>query len=96
MVLVFWKPASSKNVSGEPNVQLVGFETVEVKKRKTEYVTLKVDVCKRLNLVDSEGKRKLVTGQHTFLVGSPSERQVKHYLNVRLAKSGKEEGFASF
>lgn len=96
VVLVFWKPVSSGNESGAPNIQLVGFEKTEVKKGKTEFVTLKVDVCKRMSLVDSEGKWKLVTGQHMFLVGSPSEAQVRHYLNVKLAQSGNEEGFASF
>ncbi|KAF3435552.1 hypothetical protein FNV43_RR22641 [Rhamnella rubrinervis] len=75
VVLVFWKPASSENLRGAPNVQLVGFEKTVVSKGKIEYLTFKMDVCKILNLVDSEGKRKLVTGQHTFLVGSPSERQ---------------------
>lgn len=97
MVLVFWKPASSEDVTGGPNVQLVRFEKTEVRKGKTEFVSVKVDVCKALNLVDSEGKRKLVTGKHSFLVGSPSERQVKHHFKVRLAKDGKSDvGFASF
>ncbi|XP_015892611.2 probable beta-D-xylosidase 5 [Ziziphus jujuba] len=91
VVLVFWKPPSSADVTGAPIMQLVGFEKTEVTKGKTGFVTVKVDVCKRLSLVDSEGKRKLVTGQHCFLVGSPSERQVKHYLNVRLAKDGKSD-----
>ncbi|PON90552.1 Glycoside hydrolase [Trema orientale] len=85
VVLLFWKPASSKDLSGAPNVKLVAFERVEVKKGKTQSITMKVDVCKVLSLVDSEGKRNLVIGQHTIIVGSPSERQVKHRLNVRLA-----------
>lgn len=93
MVLVFWKPPSSKDLSGAPNVQLVGFERVEVTKGKTESVTLNLDVCKGLNLVDSEGNRKLVIGQHTLFVGSPSERQVRHHLSLRLAESEDEETF---
>ena len=84
VVLLFWKPASLKDLSGAPNLQLVAFERVEVLKGKTESVTVKVDVCKVLNLVDSEGKRNLITGQHTLIVGSTSERQVRHRLNVRL------------
>ncbi|KAL6213285.1 hypothetical protein ACLB2K_012732 [Fragaria x ananassa] len=84
VVLAFWKPPSSQGLIGAPNLQLVGFERVEVKYSETKSLTMRVDVCKGLNLVDSEGKRKLVTGLHTILVGSPSEQQVKHYLNVRL------------
>ncbi|PRQ22748.1 putative xylan 1,4-beta-xylosidase [Rosa chinensis] len=86
VVLAFWKPPRSQGLIGAPKLQLVGFERVEVKNRETKPLTMRVDVCKGLNLVDSEGKRKLVTGLHTILVGSPSEQQVKHYLNVRLAE----------
>lgn len=85
---MFWKPASSGDVSGAPNVQLVGFERVEVKRGRVESVKITVDVCKGLSLVDSEGNRKLVIGQHTILVGSPSERQVRHHFNIRLSGFG--------
>ncbi|PON90550.1 Glycoside hydrolase [Trema orientale] len=83
VVLVFWKPASSKDLSGAPSVQLAAFERVEVKNGKTGSITVKMNVCKVLNLVDSQGKRNLVIGQHTIIVGSPSERQVKRRLDVR-------------
>ncbi|KAK6916335.1 Glycoside hydrolase, family 3, N-terminal, partial [Dillenia turbinata] len=83
VVLVFWKPSNSSGVSGVPNVQLVGFERVEVKKGKIESVKVKLDVCKELSVVDAEGIRKLVTGHHTLLVGSSSENQVKHHFNIR-------------
>lgn len=73
---------------GAPNVQLVGFERVKVNKGKTEYVTVSVDVCKGLSLVDSEGKRKLIVGQHTIFVGSSSDHQVGHQFNVCRAGSG--------
>lgn len=87
VVLVFWKPGSSKAVAGMPSLELVGFERVEVRRGKTETVKMELDVCKRLSVVDGEGKRKVVIGQHTLLVGSSSERQVKHYFNIKLAKS---------
>lgn len=87
VVLVFWKPLNTTAVAGAPDVQLVGFERVEVEKGKSETVKVKVEVCKGLSLVDSEGKRKLVTGQHMFIIGAPSEHQVRHHFNVRLAKS---------
>ncbi|KAE8661003.1 Beta-D-xylosidase 4 [Hibiscus syriacus] len=82
VVLLFWKPPSS-NITGAPNKQLVGFERVEVKKGKTKKVTMNLDVCKDFTLVDAEGKRKLVIGQHTLFVGSSSEHQLKHHFVVR-------------
>ncbi|PSS26140.1 Beta-D-xylosidase [Actinidia chinensis var. chinensis] len=87
VVMVFWKPASSYGVVGMPNLELVGFERVGVQRGKMETVTVKLDVCKRLSVVGEDGKRKVVTGQHTLLVGSSNERQVKHYVNISVAKS---------
>ncbi|TXG64130.1 hypothetical protein EZV62_011124 [Acer yangbiense] len=89
-VLVFWKPPrSGGGVSGTaPNLQLVGFERVDVMRGKTQNVSVGVDVCRGLSLVDSEGKRKLVVGQqHTLIVGSASERQIRHHLTFRLDQS---------
>ncbi|XP_052210597.1 probable beta-D-xylosidase 5 [Diospyros lotus] len=86
VVLVYWKSASSSGVAGVPNQQLVGFERVEVKKGKTESVSVKIDVCKDLSVADGEGQRKLVTGQHTLLVGSASERQVKQHFSIKLTE----------
>ncbi|KAH9696572.1 hypothetical protein WN944_029210 [Citrus x changshan-huyou] len=93
VVLIFWKPPSA-STAGAPNVELVGFERVDVQKGKTKNVTVGFDVCKGLNLVDTDGQRKLVIGQHTLIVGSPSERQVRHHLNVRLARSASETDLA--
>ncbi|KAG9144837.1 hypothetical protein Leryth_018972 [Lithospermum erythrorhizon] len=84
VVLLFWKPASVRAISGLPNVQLVAFERVHVNTGKTEQVTLKVNVCKDLSVVDENGKRKLIMGQHVFIAGSSTERQVKHYFNIRI------------
>uniref|UniRef100_A0A2P2NM37 Putative beta-D-xylosidase 5 n=1 Tax=Rhizophora mucronata TaxID=61149 RepID=A0A2P2NM37_RHIMU len=93
VVLIFWKPPASGELTGAPNVQLVGFERVKVNKGKTVNMTVKLNFCQRLSLADSEGKRKLVMGQHTFTIGSPSERRVRHHLNVRLAQSENEGAF---
>ncbi|KHG29436.1 putative beta-D-xylosidase 5 -like protein [Gossypium arboreum] len=90
VVLLFWKPPSTKVVTGAPNMQLIGFERVRVKKGKTKYVTMSLNVCKDLSLVDVEGKRKLVIGQHTIFVGTTSEHQVRHHFVVRQA--GDESG----
>lgn len=94
VVLVFLKAEKSVGLIGAPNVQLIGFERVEVKSGNLKYITLKIDVCKGFSLVDSEGKRKLVTGQHMIIVGSSSESQVKHSLDVKLAKSVSNGGLA--
>ncbi|XP_022854516.1 probable beta-D-xylosidase 5 [Olea europaea var. sylvestris] len=93
VVLMFWKPGNTSVVTGAPNKQLVGFDRVEVKRKKSKTVTLKLDVCKDLSIADPNGKRKLITGQHTFVVGSSSERQVKHNFNIGVAKSSEEGGF---
>ncbi|XVF44988.1 hypothetical protein PTKIN_Ptkin02bG0169400 [Pterospermum kingtungense] len=95
VVLLFWKPPSSGGVTGAPNLQLVGFERVEVNRGKTQTVTISLDVCKELTLVDAEGKRKLVIGQHTLFVGSSSEHQVRHHFVVRQAGNATVEGFVS-
>ncbi|KAG7582568.1 Glycoside hydrolase family 3 C-terminal domain superfamily [Arabidopsis suecica] len=88
VVLVFWKPPKcSKTLvgGGVPQTQLVGFERVDVGRSMTEKVTVEFDVCKALSLVDTHGKRKLVTGHHTLVIGSNSDQQIYHHLNVRLA-----------
>lgn len=86
VVLIFWKPANATPpVSGIPNIQLVGFDKVEVMQGKTKNITVKLDVCKDLSIADVDGKRKIITGLHTLVIGSSSERQVKHYINIRLA-----------
>lgn len=95
VVLVFWKPASADGVSGTPNLQLVGFGRVELKRGKSGVVKVGVDVCKDLSVVDGEGKRKLVIGQHTLVVGSSSEHQVRHRFNMILAESEDEGGFSA-
>ncbi|KAG5548247.1 hypothetical protein RHGRI_013822 [Rhododendron griersonianum] len=77
-----------------PSLELVGFERVEVKRGKTGTAKTELDACKRLSVADGEGKRKVVIGQHTLLVGSSSERQVKHHFNIRLAQSEGEGGGA--
>lgn len=66
-------------------MQLVGFERVQVMKGKTETVTMNLDVCRDFSLADVDGSRKIVTGLHSIVVGAPSEHQVRHYFNIRLA-----------
>ncbi|KAK7280258.1 hypothetical protein RJT34_25320 [Clitoria ternatea] len=91
VVLVFWEPATSELVTGAPIKQLIGFERVQVVVGTTELVTVKIDVCQVLSNVDSDGKRKLVIGQHTILVGT----KVRHHIDIRLSGSVNEEEFMS-
>jgi beta-D-xylosidase 4 len=88
VVLVFWEPPSSEVMSGVPIKQLIGFERVHVKVRMTKFVTVKIDICKLLSNVDSDGKRKLVIGKHTILIGSSNEKQVRH--NIDITNGGQE------
>ncbi|KAE8669409.1 Beta-xylosidase/alpha-L-arabinofuranosidase 1 [Hibiscus syriacus] len=90
VVLLFWKPPSLTEVTGAPNKQLIGFERVEVKQGETKKVTMSLNVCKDLTLVDAEGKRKLIIGQHTLFVGSNTESQVRHHFVV--SQAGNETG----
>ncbi|XAR72962.1 Xylan 1,4-beta-xylosidase [Bertholletia excelsa] len=94
VVLLFWRPPAGA-VPGAPAIQLVGFERVAVGKGKTKMVALEVDVCKDMSLVHEDGKRKMVTGKHEILVGAASERQVKHYFDVRVAGKEAEMGALS-
>ncbi|KAL5713634.1 xylan 1,4-beta-xylosidase [Ranunculus cassubicifolius] len=96
VVLVFWKPPASDEVKGLPSRQLIGFERVVVMKGKVENVTFRFDVCKDLNVVDEEGKRKLVLGDHTLLVGTSSEHQVRHHFYLKLLKSEEAELLAMY
>lgn len=81
----------SDQVVGAPITQLVGFERVEVMVGKTEFVNVKINVCQELSVVDGDGKRKVVIGKHTVLVGASSEAQVRHQIDVRLSGSGSGE-----
>ncbi|KAI3913222.1 hypothetical protein MKW92_042858 [Papaver armeniacum] len=73
VMLIFWVPPSSEKVVGLPKRQLIGFERVEVVTGKNESVKIKVDVCKDLS-------------KHTLLVGSSSDKQVRHNFYVRVSK----------
>ncbi|KAF5743981.1 Glycosyl hydrolase family protein [Tripterygium wilfordii] len=87
VVLVFWKPPRSGGVNGAPSVQLIRFERVQLKVGKTKNVTMSLNVCEGLSLVDDNGDRKLILGQHTLVVGSSGERRLQHRLNLRLAST---------
>ncbi|KNA05122.1 hypothetical protein SOVF_193270 [Spinacia oleracea] len=82
VVLMFWKPPMWNEIEGAPKIQLVGFERVEVKARNTELAVVKLNVCEAFSLVDEQGDRKLVTGRHELLIGSPTENRVIHKFTI--------------
>lgn len=84
VVLLFWKPPNSSDVNGLPRQQLIGFDRVQVTTGQVKHLSLKVNVCRDLNVVDGEGKRKLLVGAHTLVLGSSSERQVRHQIYVKV------------
>lgn len=59
---------------------------------RTEFVIVEINVCEAMSLVDGDGNRKVVTGNHTLLVGSSNEAQVRHQIDVRLSQSGNGGG----
>ncbi|KAI3978166.1 hypothetical protein MKX01_012997 [Papaver californicum] len=75
------------------NFWLIGFERVEVMTGKEKSGKIKVDVCKELCVADAEGKRKMILGKQTLVVGSSSDQQVRHSFYVRVSKS---EGLTSY
>ncbi|XP_058081215.1 probable beta-D-xylosidase 5 [Magnolia sinica] len=89
VVLLFWKPPTSSDVSGPPKQQLIGFDRVQVGTNEVAGMQFTVDVCRDMNVVDGDGKRKLILGHHTLVVGSTSERPVKHMINVRMFEEEK-------
>lgn len=93
VVLVFWELATSDLVTGAPIKQLIGFKRVYVIVGVTEFVTVKIDICQLLSNVDNDGKRKLMIGQHTILIGSSSETQVRHHIDVKFSGSMKAKEF---
>ncbi|ERM97495.1 hypothetical protein AMTR_s00125p00113140 [Amborella trichopoda] len=90
VVLLFWKPPNTTEINGNPKQQLIGFTRVEVKRGEVVLATISVDLCKDLSSVDEEGKRKVILGQHTLVVGSSTEQQVRHHIYLR-AKNSRAE-----
>ncbi|KAL7221917.1 hypothetical protein ACSBR1_023792 [Camellia fascicularis] len=53
IVLVFWEPANAQGMlTGRPKNQLVAFERIQVNIEETEKMTMKLDICKQLSIVD--------------------------------------------
>ncbi|KAI3953588.1 hypothetical protein MKW92_017876 [Papaver armeniacum] len=95
VVLSFWIPPTSEKVTGLPKMQLIGFERVEVMTGIEENVKIKVEVCKELSVADVEGQRKIILGKHTLVVGSSSDKQVRHSFYVRVSESEGEISYFS-
>ncbi|KAL6013099.1 putative beta-D-xylosidase 5 [Asimina triloba] len=87
VVLLFWRPPAPSSISGPPKKQLIGFDRAHVGMGEVVNVKFKVDLCRDMNVVDADGKRKLISGQHVLVVGSPSESPVRHRINVGLSEA---------
>ncbi|KAL7191061.1 hypothetical protein ACSBR2_023186 [Camellia fascicularis] len=56
VVLVFWDPTNAQGMLiGTPKKQLVAFERIQVNIKETEKMTVKLDICKQLNIADCIG-----------------------------------------
>ncbi|KAI8018674.1 putative beta-D-xylosidase 5 [Camellia lanceoleosa] len=83
VVLVFWEPANAQGMlTGIPKKQLVAFERIQVNTGETKKITVKLDICKQLSIVDWMGIRRLILGQHRLLVGSSREQQTMHQFTI--------------
>ncbi|KAK2998633.1 hypothetical protein RJ639_023966 [Escallonia herrerae] len=87
VMLVFVKPPNMVGFGGLPNIQMVDFKRTQVESGKTEQVSFDINVCKHLSMVDPQGVRKLILGEHALIIGSSTEQQLTHQFNVARASS---------
>ncbi|KAI8017216.1 putative beta-D-xylosidase 5 [Camellia lanceoleosa] len=53
VVLVFWEPPNTQGMlTRTPKMQLVAFERIQVNIDEIEKMTMKLDICKQLSIVD--------------------------------------------
>ncbi|KAK2989424.1 hypothetical protein RJ640_017679 [Escallonia rubra] len=81
VMLVFVKPPKMVGFGGLPNIQLADFKRTQVESGKTEQVSFDINVCKHLSMVDPQGVRKLILGEHALIIGSSTEQQLTHQFN---------------
>ncbi|KAI3827803.1 hypothetical protein L1987_01887 [Smallanthus sonchifolius] len=74
-VLLFSSPPMIYNA---PQKELVDFKKVWLAPGKPSVVRFRVDVCKRLSVVDEEGNRKVALGRYLLQVGD-----IKHYISLK-------------
>ncbi|PON93228.1 LOW QUALITY PROTEIN: hypothetical protein TorRG33x02_111340, partial [Trema orientale] len=75
-LLVFSSPPAGKWAAQK---QLVGFQKVHLAAGSRQRVTVGIDVCKHLSVVDQSGIRWIPLGQHTLHIGD----DVKHSIFVQ-------------
>ncbi|KAL7193758.1 hypothetical protein ACSBR2_025392 [Camellia fascicularis] len=88
VVLVFWEPSNAHELlTRTPKKQLVAFERIQVNIEETEKMTVNLDICKQLNIVDWIGLdwigiRWLILRQHPLFVGCSREPQAMHQFMI--------------
>lgn len=75
-VLLFSSPPMIYN---GPQKELVDFKKVWLEPWKGVVVKFRVDVCKRLSVVDEDGNRKVALGRYVLQVGD-----IKHYISLKV------------
>lgn len=77
-LLVFSTPPPGKWSAGK---QLVGFQKVHVPAGSVQRLTVGVDVCKHLSVVDRSGVRRIPMGDHLIHIGGDGD--LKHSVTLQ-------------
>ncbi|KAH7546549.1 hypothetical protein FEM48_Zijuj01G0212600 [Ziziphus jujuba var. spinosa] len=64
------------------NKHLVGFQKVHVAVGSVQRVTVGVDVCKHLSVVDKSGVRTIPLGEHQIHIGGDGVGDLKHSISL--------------
>lgn len=86
VVLLYSVPPTG--LSGAPEKRLIAFKRVSVKGHSSEIVSIEVNACDSLGLVDNTAYRVLAAGSHTLVVGDePSNWGNKPSISIPLLVS---------
>ncbi|KAH7546550.1 hypothetical protein FEM48_Zijuj01G0212700 [Ziziphus jujuba var. spinosa] len=78
-LLVFSTPPAG---TWSANKHLVGFQKVHVAVGSVQRVTVGVDVCKHLSVVDKSGVRTIPLGEHQIHIGGDGVGDLKHSISL--------------
>lgn len=81
VVLVYAKPP--QGIDGTHSKQVIGFQRVFVKGKKSKEVNFSFNPCKSLSIVEYNAYRVVPSGVHTILVG---DNKISSELNVTFSK----------
>ncbi|KDP32160.1 hypothetical protein JCGZ_12621 [Jatropha curcas] len=66
-----------KFFEGTPEKQLIGFDRVHTSSRKSTETSIFIDPCKDLSIVNEQGKRIMLLGDHVLLLGD-----LEHFVTI--------------